>query len=673
MAFDPQLVAAAIARQQAAATDPAAQVRLVAGPGSGKSFSIEGRVEYLINGNVDVARILAVSFTRNAAKDLANRIRAKCAQAGLQHKGDVPVSTLHSAALRMLRLANLLTMYPVDPRVLDEWEMANWIDEQFAREASVTPGRAKAIREYHEAWWSTGQQNPANYIPANPPVTVAEQQQFVAFHQMQMGFYGCLLVGEIVRTSMQYATANAIDPKALLDIEHLIVDEYQDLNPMDLALVDHLVGQGVTTFVAGDDDQSVYSFRHASPQGIQTFVRRFPGATDHMLSDCFRCTPAVLNAAINVLGQFAPAGRIPKALASLYDTARPRVEGHAHWWKFSSPQTEATAIAQSCLELHAAGLDYGDMMILLGNRHVVAAGLQQALTDAGVPFSPVQAEAFRDTDAGRTGFSILRIVSDADDLVAHRNLMSLLPQMGPVRCLDVTTRCSNANLNAVDLFRGHIPNGVLTSLQLGKVHQVQAVVTAIGGWQSTDTMTQRGQDLADLVEQVRGPADRQAWDAFVATIPQDATLSELTDLLYADGIEDESAVIKAIHTRLGLPIPPTVDPDRVQVLTMHGAKGLSAKVVFIPGLEENVFPNQRTAARPGLVNEGARLLYVSITRARAGVFLTGTHSRNQNGKFVRNPVSRYLPHSGLVMQYRNPPVGVDAALAQAIVTTCAQL
>ncbi len=673
MAFDPNLEAQAIARQQAAAHDPAGETRLVAGPGSGKSFSIEGRVEHLLQTNVPPEHILGVSFTRNAAQDLGSRIRSKCAQAGLQHLGDVRVSTLHSMALRVLRLANLLTMYPVDPRVLDQWEMREWIDAEFAKHINVTPGRAKDVREYHEAWWSTGQQNPANYIPADPPVTAQEQQQFIAYHNMQTGFYGCVLVGEIVRTCMRHTNANAIDLRALLDVDHLIVDEYQDLNPMDLELVDHLIGQGVATFVAGDDDQSVYSFRHASPQGIQTFTQRFPSAASHTLSDCFRCTPAVLSAAVGVLTSFSPPTRIAKQLTSLYATAQPPVNGHAHWWKFSSPQAEATAIASSCLDLHAAGLDYGHIMILLGNRRVMATGLQEALESHGVPFSPVQVEAFRDTPAGRTGFSMLRILSDPNDLVAYRNLLSLLPQMGATRCLDLTLRCRNANMNGLDLYHGHIPNGVLTNMQHGKVHQVRTMAAALQAWDPGDTLAQRGAALAQLVERVGGLPDRQEWDVFVQTLPQDATLSELSDLLYADNLEESAAVVSDVHSRLGLPIPPTINPDCVQVMTMHGAKGLSAKVVFIPSLEERIFPNQRRAAKPGLVDEGARLLYVSITRARAAVFLTCAYGRNQNGVFVHNPVSRYLPHSGLQMQYQQQPTGVEPQLAQAIADTCASL
>jgi superfamily I DNA/RNA helicase len=381
----------------------------------------------------------------------------------------------------------------------------------------------------------------------------------------------------------------------------------------------------------------------------------------------------VLSAALGILTNFSPPIRIPKHLTSLYATAQPPVNGHAHWWKLSSPQAEATAIANSCLDLHAAGLDYGDIMILLGNRRVMATSIQGALENQGVPFSPVQVEAFRDTPAGRAGFSMLRILSDPNDLVAYRNLLSLLPQMGATRCLDLTLRCHTANMNGLDLYTGHIPNGVLTNMQLDKVQQIRTIATTLQGFDLADTLAQRGAALAQLVEDLRGQPDRHEWDAFVQTLPQDAALSELSDMLYADNLEENAAVVSAVHTRLDLPIPQAINPDCVQVMTMHGAKGLSAKVVFIPSLEETIFPNQRRAAKPGLVDEGARLLYVSVTRARAAAILTCSHGRNQNGVFVHNLVSRYLPYSGLHMQYQQQPTGLGPQLAQAIAATCASL
>lgn len=663
----------AITRQQAAASDSAPQVRLVAGPGSGKSFSIEARVEHLLGANVAPAAILAVSFTRNSSQDLADRIRSHCDRMGLTSGVDVRVGTLHSLALRVMRLANLLNMYPVDPRVLDDWETRQWIDAQFAKEAQVTPGRARLVREFHEAWWSTGHENPTNYIPADPPISSQEQQQFNTFHRMQTGFYACLLVGEIVKKCMEYAAPGAIDLRSLLGVDHLIVDEYQDLNPMDLDFVDHLANQGVVTFVAGDDDQSVYSFRHASPSGIQTFGSRFPAASSHELFDCFRCTPAILNAALNVLTHFAAPGRIPKQLTSLYSVETPPVLGLSTMTRFSSPQAESAVIADSCIELNSAGLDWGDIMILLGNSRVLAADLEQALTAKGVPFSPVQSELFRDSKPGRAGFSVLRMLSDADDLVACRNVLSLLPNMGPTRCLDTTSRCVAANMNAVDLFQGHIPTGVLQPLQEAKVSEVRAIASAIERWDISDTLTLRGVDLAQLVEQVVGSSNIPEWNSFCQALPQDATLQELLDLLHANDLEQHHVVIASVHERLGTDAPPAVDPQLVQVMTMHGSKGLSAKAVFIPGLEENVFPTQRTQQKPGLISEGARLLYVSITRARAAVYCSGAYSRFQNGQRVKNPVSRYAVQLGLPVTYQDQPQGLTAAAAHQVAAICARL
>jgi DNA helicase-2/ATP-dependent DNA helicase PcrA len=103
-----------------------------------------------------------------------------------------------------------------------------------------------------------------------------------------------------------------IDPVNLLRIQHLIVDEFQDLNPCDLEFVDRIAASDVTLFVAGDDDQSIYSFRFASPPGIQSFTARYPGAGDHKLGDCFRCMVDVLKAAEALIAAYPDPRRIPK-------------------------------------------------------------------------------------------------------------------------------------------------------------------------------------------------------------------------------------------------------------------------------------------------------------------------------------------------------------------------
>jgi DNA helicase-2/ATP-dependent DNA helicase PcrA len=141
--------------------------------------------------------------------------------------------------------------------------------------------RREQIRYYHEAYWSTGIFTPPNYLPPDPPISQRESDVFLNFHSPTSQVYSCVLPGEIVRQCVHEMNAGNINPVELLQIQHLIVDEFQDLNPMDLDFIDGLVTAGATVFIAGDDDQSIYSFRFANPSGIQTFPARHPARSSH--------------------------------------------------------------------------------------------------------------------------------------------------------------------------------------------------------------------------------------------------------------------------------------------------------------------------------------------------------------------------------------------------------
>jgi superfamily I DNA/RNA helicase len=153
---------------------------------------------------------------------------------------------------------------------------------------------------------------------------------------------------------------------------------------------------------------------------------------------------------------------------------------------------------------------------------------------------------------------------------------------------------------------------------------------------------QRLQDVAGVIATVLGPAQVQEWQAFANNLPQQATLEELKDLLWADTDEQQTAVLEAVLKRLELPIPAQgVLQPRIRVMTMHGSKGLSSKIVFIPGLEEDFLPGPWRQPYPGLVLEAARMLYVSITRARAACVMSYATTRMHQGNFVARPPSRF--------------------------------
>ncbi|GIL06877.1 MAG: DNA helicase [Betaproteobacteria bacterium] len=654
MALTPAQVRAAQAVQHAAAHDPRQHVRVVAGPGTGKSSAIEERVRWLLSQGVQPAAIYAVSFTRASALDLRQRVHAYCLQNGQPAGTQVRVTTLHSLALRTLRAAGLLAAYPSEPQVMDAWELENVFDAEFGDASGIGKQRREKIRLEHEAFWSTGQWGPPNYVPPNPAITAAERAQFSAFHRPRTQCYACVLPGEIVRQCVTQMAAGTLNAVGLLNLEHLVVDEFQDLNPMDLEFVDLMVGQGARVFVAGDDDQSIYSFRFASPAGIQAFVAKYPSCGQHTLSACFRCTPTVLAAGQTLIGAHPQPNRIAKNHVSLYGSAAPPLTGFTRCWQFPSGVAEARAIAESCRALIAAGITPRDILVLLSNQQALLGGLDAEFQSAGVAYEPPRAEGFLDSRAGRWVLAASRIVCDADDYVAHRVLLGLRPGVGIGTCCAVTDAVIANNLNYQSIFYQPLPSGVFTGRAFTALNSARALCAQLQGWQASDTVGQHLAAIANNLTAIFSPADGQAWQAFGSALPAGMTLEELRDYLWADTDEQQSAILQGVMIRLNLPIPAAgVLPPRVRVMTMHGAKGLSAKVVFIPGLEEEILPGPWRQPYPGLVLEAARLLYVSITRARAACIMSYAQTRMVHGQFSKQTPSRFAVHLGGVFAARS--------------------
>jgi DNA helicase-2/ATP-dependent DNA helicase PcrA len=642
MPFNQAQITAAKANQDAAAHDQSQQVRLVAGPGTGKSSTIEERVRWLLAQGIQPANIYCVSFTRASALDLRQRVYNYCSTNGQPTANQVRVTTLHSLALRILRSAGLLHAYPVDPLVLDTWELETVFDAEFGHNSGFGKERREKIRLEHEAFWGTGQWGPPNYIPPNPPITPGERAQFTAFHGPRTQSYSCVLPGEIVRQCVSHIAAGTLNAAALLNLQELVVDEYQDLNSMDLQLVDSIASQGARLFVAGDDDQSIYSFRYASPAGIQGFTVKYPNSRSHVLSDCFRCTPAVLTTALSLIGANAQPNRILKNTISLYANATPPLSGILHRWQFPSGLGEARAIAESCRDLIASGINPRDILVLISNQRVLLPLFNIEFQNAQVDYEPPRAEGFLDSNAGRFVLAIMRIVCEPNDYIAHRVVLGLRPGVGIATCSAITDAVIANNLNYRSLFYQAAPVGVFKSRAATALNHAQSVCSQIHTWQPIDTLATRLNDITSIIQAVFDPSDVQSWQAYAGVLPAGMSLQELRDFLWADTDEQQSALLNAVFNRLAIPIPPNgVLPPRVRVMSMHGAKGLSAKIVFIHGLEEDILPGPWRQPYPGLVLEAARLLYVSITRARAACIISYARTRIVHGQFQNHPASRF--------------------------------
>ena len=251
--FNSVSVSAAQYAQQHAAQDANSRVRLIAGPGSGKSRTILMRLRYLVSQGVPPNSIYVISFTRASAVDLRTRVTNEFNGAGFAAAGAQiadNVTTMHSLALKLLTNANLLTgMYPASPVVLDQWQQENIFDEEFSATASVTPKRAREVRAAYDAHWQT--LSALNIFGGTTPPTQTEQNAFTSYYPTAKSLYSCLLPGEVVRSCVVDIMQGSITSGHLPGFKHLIVDEYQDLNKCDQQFVEHLATFGADVFISG--------------------------------------------------------------------------------------------------------------------------------------------------------------------------------------------------------------------------------------------------------------------------------------------------------------------------------------------------------------------------------------------------------------------------------------
>jgi DNA helicase-2/ATP-dependent DNA helicase PcrA len=484
--------------------------------------------------------------------------------------------------------------------------------------------------------------------------------------------YSCIFPGEVIRRCLEQIAAGLLNPVNLLGIRQLIVDEYQDLNPCDIDFVDAVISGGVPTFVAGDDDQSIYSFRFAAPTGIQSFLTRHPEAASHTLSGCFRCGGDIVAAATQLITHFAMPNRIPKVLLSLHAAAVPPEPGIVHRWQFTGDFDEAHAIAQSCRGLTTAGVPPREILILVSNKRQQVPLLVQQLRAENVEVESPRAGGFLDEDPGRFILAVLRIVCDRDEYIAHRVVLGTLPGVGPGTCHTVAEQVLAGALGYRDAFYIPLPAGFLRGRALNALNRARAVCDQLLQWQQNETLGQREPDLLTLLTQIFGTATATRWAEFHAHLPPDMTLEELRNYLWADNDEQQARILERTYQRLNLPLPPGgFLPAKVRIMTMHGAKGLNATVVFVPGLEEGTLPGDFRRPFPGLVLEAARLLYVSITRARAVCILSCASQRLVYGRFRLQVPSQFLAHTaGTFIARAN---GLDTAAVQQAIASRANL
>lgn len=338
-------------------------LRVLAGPGTGKTYAMKRRVMRLIQEGADARRILACTFTRTAAKDIAKEIAAL----GVEGAAAVWAGTLHGLCFSILQRNEVLTATGRVARPLTAAEERYLLQD--LRGFGGVRGAERKLEAFGAAWARLQTDDPG--WPNDP-----NDQAFQAALIDWLTFHRSMLVGEMVTVTVEYVRNNPMCAERQ-KFDHVIVDEFQDLNRAEQVLIDLLAEQGTLT-VIGDQDQSIYSFKYANPDGIVTFPAGHPGTHDETLDMCRRCPTAVVAVANRLIAQNASAsGRL----------LQPRAEngpGIVHIVQWASIAEEAAGIARYVLRrIENDGVSAGEVLILAPRRQLGYA-VRDALLASGV-------------------------------------------------------------------------------------------------------------------------------------------------------------------------------------------------------------------------------------------------------------------------------------------------
>jgi DNA helicase II / ATP-dependent DNA helicase PcrA len=625
--------------QADAASRTGAHARLLAGPGTGKTHTLARRVVYLVTeDNVAPSEILVLTFTRMAAREL----RLKISEHLAPYSDEMPhISTLHSFALRQLRRnATLIDSLPQPFRIADDWEEAQIIQEEMKsltnRDlASVKVGFAKLSAD-----WETLHADDEGWLEKMP------DPEFIGAWQGHRRVYGYTLRAELVyqlKKAMEQIPEFALE----LGFRHVLIDEYQDLNPCDLVVAGQVAAKGATLLACGDDDQSIYGFRFADPSGIREFIEEFPGSIDLQLTECQRCGSAILAAALWVARQ--DTNRVDKELRAIEG----RPPGEVHLLSFANGVSEAQGIARICKQLIDKGLPADQILVLIRSDRngVFSRPLQQALNAEGIAVNTdTDKQSVLDENPGRQLLSMLQIIANPYDHLAWRTRLHVADGIGATTARVVYDFAVQEGIrfgqaiHRLSEFEHTVPAATRGALQ--------ALV------QNTQTTTkkyvqQEKQEAADLQQtpdELLEKITAIATDEIPRADDRARVLVKIEEIISATGVATIQDLLLAIAVgREGL--EPDLEENRVNILTMHKAKGLSSEVVFIMAAEDEILPHRETASA---IDDDRRLLYVSMTRARRKLFITysgrrtgqQTHTGRNSGNPVRH-LTRFLTNSSL--------------------------
>jgi DNA helicase-2/ATP-dependent DNA helicase PcrA len=644
--------------QRDAVTHAGPPLLIVAGAGSGKTRVLTRRIAYLL-GERDAhpGSILAITFTNKAAAEMKERVaelvgnRAKI----------MWVSTFHSACVRILRKEAKRFGFTSSFSIYDQTDSQRLMT-LVCRELELDPRRYPPRQLSHQV--SALKNELIDYETALARANSHHERmtaEAYEVYQRRLTEANAMDFDDLIMTTVHLLQAFPdVAEHYHRRFRHVLVDEYQDTNHAQYVLVRELVGrkerrtidgdvvggakdapavEPAELCVVGDADQSIYAFRGATIRNILQFEKDYPDARVVLLEQNYRSTQTILTAANAVIAKNPD--RKPKRLWTDSGSG-PQIVGYVA----DDEHAEAQFVAEEIDRLGDEGVAKPGDVAVFYRTNAQSRVLEEVFIRVGLPYRVVGGVRFYERREVRDALAYLRTLANPDDAVSLRRILNT-PRRGIGDRAEATVEALSQREGVTfwqALRRAADAPGIATR----SVRQVEAFVALIDEMRS---LVSDGVGPASVLEAV---LDRTGYFAELTESddPQDETRLDNLRELIAVASEFEAANDEASLTGFLEQVSLVADADEipegddhggvVTLMTLHTAKGLEFPVVFLTGMEDGVFPHQRSLAEPRELEEERRLAYVGITRARERLYLMRATVRSAYGAPSHNPASRFL-------------------------------
>lgn len=618
--------------QRQAVTAAAAPTLVIAGAGSGKTRVLVHRAAWLIDvEGVDPQGLLAVTFTNKAAAEMRGRIESLL---------EIPVShlwigTFHGLAHRLLRRHWRDAGLPQNFQIIDSDDQLRMI-KRLLKNLEIDDSRwpPREIQHFINREKDEGRRS-RNLLDEGDPHRRQLIALYTAYEEVcERG--GLVDFAELLLRALELWRDNAeLLAHYQRRFSHLLVDEFQDTNAIQYAWLRLLAGKKGIPFVVGDDDQSIYRWRGARVEHIHKFQKDFPGTTLVKLEQNYRSTGTILNAANAVIENNS--SRLGKNLWTEGS------EGEAiRVYAAYNERDEADFIIGRLRDWITQGNLRADAAILYRS-NAQSRALEEGLINANIPYRVYGGLRFFERAEIKDALAYLRLISNRDDDSSFERVVNKPTRGIGARTADMMRSYARANSCSMWRAAGAIASDELNGRAANAVHAFLNLIETLA--RDTDHL-----DLPDKIDHVIHASGLIDFFKKEKGEKGETRVENLLELISAgrsfepDPAEEMSPLDEFLsHAALEAGEGQADEwDDCVQLMTMHSAKGLEFPLVFMSGMEDGLFPHQRSVADPNGLEEERRLCYVGITRAMQALYISYAEQRRIHGMDNYSQPSRFI-------------------------------